>query len=120
MLRPNLTPDYTKKLTDGFNAHEIEVLAAFNGPAGVVSGELVQTKILRDNYSERQLNEVMVDIWLNHFNVYMKKSQQAPYFITSYERDVIRPRALGHFENLLDATAMSPAMLNYLDNASSI
>jgi uncharacterized protein (DUF1800 family) len=120
MLRRNLAPDDRQKLTDGFTPHEIEVLAAFNGPAGVVSGELVQTKILRDIYSERQLNEVMTDFWLNHFNVYMKKSQQAPYFITSYERDVIRPRALGHFESLLVATAMSPAMLNYLDNASSI
>jgi len=50
----------------------------------------------------------------------VKKSQQAPYFITAFERDTIRPRALGHFENLLAATAMSPAMLNYLDNASSV
>lgn len=109
-----------EKLTDGFTPHQIEVLAAFSGPAGVVSSELVQTKLLRDIFSERQLNEVMVDFWLNHFNVYMKKSQQAPYFITSYERDTIRPRALGHFGNLLVATAMSPAMLNYLDNSESV
>jgi uncharacterized protein (DUF1800 family) len=120
LLRKRLQPEQREQLTAGFTPHQIEVIAAFNGPAAVVAGELVQTKILRDIYSERQLNEVMVDFWLNHFNVYMKKSQQAPYFITSYERDVIRPRALGHFENLLAATAMSPAMLNYLDNASSI
>ncbi len=120
MLRRRLPEEDRDKLTEGFTPHQVEVLAAFNGPAGVVSAELVQTKILRDIFSERQLNEVMVDFWLNHFNVYVKKSQQAPYFITSYERDVIRPRALGHFESLLVATAMSPAMLNYLDNASSV
>ena len=120
LLRKRLQGDEREQLTAGFTPHQIEVIAAFNGPAQVVSGELVQTKILRDIYSERQLNEVMVDFWLNHFNVYMKKSQQAPYFIASYERDVIRPRALGHFESLLADTAMSPAMLNYLDNASSI
>jgi uncharacterized protein (DUF1800 family) len=120
MLRRRLPDSDRDKLTDGFTPHQIEVLAAFNGPAGVVGAELVQTKILRDIFSERQLNEIMVDFWLNHFNVYLKKSQDAPYFITAYERDVIRPRALGHFENLLVATAMSPAMLNYLDNASSV
>jgi uncharacterized protein (DUF1800 family) len=120
MLRRQIPDADREKLTEGFTPHQIEVLAAFNGPAGVISGELVQTKVLRDIFSERQLNEVMVDFWLNHFNVYMKKSQQAPYFISAYERDVIRPRALGHFENLLVATAMSPAMLNYLDNAQSV
>jgi len=120
MLRRRLNDDDRAKLTAGFTPHQTEILAAFNGPAGVVGAELVQTKLLRDIYSERQLNEIMVDFWLNHFNVYVKKSQQAPYFITAYERDTIRPRALGHFENLLVATAMSPAMLNYLDNASSV
>ena len=120
LVRRQVPEPDREKLTEGFTPHQIEVLAAFSGPAGVISGELVQTKLLRDIFSERQLNEVMVDFWLNHFNVYMKKSQQTPYFITSYERDVIRPRALGHFENLLVATAMSPAMLNYLDNAESV
>jgi len=119
-LRKALPAEDRDKLTEGFTPHEIEVLAAFNGPANVVSSELVQTKLLRDIYSERQLNEVMVDFWLNHFNVYLRKSQQAPYFITAFERDTIRPRALGNFENLLVATALSPAMLNYLDNEESV
>ncbi len=119
-LRQSLPQDERQRLTDGFTPQQIEALAAFNGPQGVVAAEAVQTKILRDLYSERQLNEMMVDFWLNHFNVYMRKSQQAPYYITAYERDAIRPFALGHFESLLAATAMSPAMLNYLDNASSI
>ena len=120
VVRRSIPEPDRDKLTDGFTPHQTEILAAFNGPAGVIGAEIVQTKLLRDIYSERQLNEVMVDFWLNHFNVYIKKSQQAPYFITSYERETIRPRALGHFENLLVATAISPAMLNYLDNAESV
>jgi uncharacterized protein (DUF1800 family) len=86
----------------------------------VVTAEIADAKLLRDIYSERQLNEVMTDFWLNHFNVYIKKSQQAPYYIAAYERSTIRPRALGRFEDLLVATAMSPAMLNYLDNSESV
>ena len=119
-FRRSLTPQQRDHLTDGFTAKQIEALAAFNRPQAVVAAEDAQTKLLRDIYSERQLQEVMTDFWLNHFNVYIRKSQQAPYYIASYERDVIRPRALGHFESLLVATASSPAMLNYLDNSSSI
>lgn len=119
-LRQSLAPDQRQHLTDGFTPQQIEALAAFNSPQAVVAAEDMQTKLLRDIYSERQLNEVMTDFWLNHFNVYMKKSQQAPYYIAVYERDTIRPRALGRFEDLLVAVASSPAMLNYLDNSSSI
>ena len=119
-LRQSLDRDQKEHLTDGFTAQQVEMLAAFNSPQGVVAAEVVQTKLLRDIYSERQLNEVMTDFWLNHFNVYMKKSQQAPYYIASYEHDVIRPRALGHFEDLLVAVASSPAMMNYLDNSLSV
>ena len=75
----------------------MEVLAALQNPAGVVVSELVQTKVLRDIFSERQLQEIMVDFWLNHFNVYIRKNQDAPYFITAFERDTIRPHALGPF-----------------------
>ena len=120
LLRKQLPDDQRPRLTQGFTPRQIEELAAVSNPQGVVASELVQTKLLRDIYTERQLNEVMTDFWLNHFNVYLRKSQEAPYFITAFERDTIRPRALGHFENLLVATAVSPAMLNYLDNASSI
>jgi uncharacterized protein (DUF1800 family) len=62
----------------------------------------------------------MTDFWLNHFNVYIRKNQNEPYLLPSYERDVVRPHALGKFEDLLVATAKSPAMLLYLDNAQSI
>lgn len=62
----------------------------------------------------------MTDFWLNHFNVFLRKNEETPYYLVSYERDVIRPRALGKFEDLLKATAHSPAMLLYLDNATSM
>jgi uncharacterized protein (DUF1800 family) len=80
--------------------------------------ELSQQKILRAAYSERQLNEVMVDFWFNHFNVFAGKGQTRTY-LTEYERDAIRPHVLGHFRDLLGATAQSPAMLFYLDNWQS-
>lgn len=81
--------------------------------------ELVAQRILRAADSDRQLNEVMVDFWLNHFNVFAGKEIDR-YLLTSYERDVIRPHIWGRFEDLLMATAKSPAMLFYLDNARSV
>ena len=119
-LRTSLPQAQRETLMDGFTPRQVEVLAAFSSPQAVIASELVQTKLLRSIYSERQLEEVMVDFWLNHFNVYIRKNQQAPYFIAAFERDTIRPHALGTFEHLLVATAMSPAMLSYLDNASSV
>jgi uncharacterized protein (DUF1800 family) len=80
--------------------------------------ELTQARILRACESERQLNEVLVDLWMNRFNVFAAKGLDR-VFITSFERDVVRPRIWGRFEDLLLATAKSPAMLFYLDNAQS-
>ena len=80
--------------------------------------ELNQQKLLRAVYSERQLNEVMVDFWFNHFNVFVGKGQVRTY-LTEYERDAIRPRVFGKFRDLLGAVAESPAMLFYLDNWQS-
>ncbi len=80
-----------------------------------VAVELSQAKILRAAYGERQLHEVMSDFWFNHFNVFIGKG--ADRVLTGeYERDVVRPNALGKFHDLLGATAKSPAMLFYLDN----
>jgi uncharacterized protein (DUF1800 family) len=84
-----------------------------------VIDEFQQAKLIRAIYSERQLNEVLVDFWMNHFNVFAEKGQDR-YLVESYERDVIRPRAWGRFEDLLRATAESPAMLFYLDNWLSV
>jgi uncharacterized protein (DUF1800 family) len=83
-----------------------------------ILGELMSQRILRAAESERQLNEVMVDFWMNHFNVFAAKGLDRA-LVTSYERDTIRPRIWGRFEDLLMATAKSPAMLFYLDNARS-
>lgn len=77
--------------------------------------ELQQAKLLRAVFSERQLQEVMVDFWFNHFNVFAGKDT-ARLMLTVYERDVIRPNALGKFKELLTAVAQSPAMQVYLDN----
>src|ERR1700687_1306291 len=103
----------------GMNAKQKETLLAMNNPQAVVSDELVQAKLLRAIYSERQLEEVMTDFWFNHFNVFAGKGPER-LFLTNYEQDVIRPRALGRFEDLLVATAKSPAMLFYLDNWLSV
>jgi uncharacterized protein (DUF1800 family) len=80
--------------------------------------ELVAQKVLRAVYSERQLQEVLTDFWFNHFNVFANKGFTRIY-LTAYERDAIRPHVLGRFRDLLGATAKSPAMLFYLDNARS-
>src|SRR5437899_4056158 len=77
--------------------------------------ELGEQKMLRAVYSERQLQEVLADFWFNHFNVDARKGP-ARFMLTEYERDVIRPRVLGKFRDLLEAVAKSPAMLFYLDN----
>ena len=103
----------------GLAPRQKETLLAMNNPGGVVTSELAQAKILRAIYSQRQFEEVMTDFWINHFNVFMDKGLDR-LMITSYERDVIRPHALGRFEDLLVATAKSPAMLFYLDNWLSV
>jgi len=104
---------------EGMSAEQRETLVAIYNPQRVVISELMQAKMLRAIYSERQLDEVMTDFWFNHFNVYIDKGADR-YLLTAYERDVIRPHALGKFEDLLLATAKSPAMLFYLDNWLSI
>jgi uncharacterized protein (DUF1800 family) len=100
--RQNLTPE------------ELRVVAAQR----TVLNELMQAKMLRAVESERQLQEVLTDFWLNHFNVFVGKGQVRQY-LTSYERDVIRPHVLGSFRTLLGKVAHSPAMLFYLDNWQS-
>jgi uncharacterized protein (DUF1800 family) len=104
---------------EGMKPEQRETVMALSNPQQVVTSELVQARLLRAIYSERQLQEVMTDFWLNHFNVFIGKGADR-YLLTSYERDVIRPRVLGKFEDLLVATAQSPAMLFYLDNWLSV
>ncbi|MGE5361087.1 MAG: DUF1800 domain-containing protein [Bacteroidales bacterium] len=85
----------------------------------LVLQELGEQKILRAVYSERQLQEVLVDFWFNHFNVFAGKGADRG-LLTAYERDAIRPNVFGRFRDLLGATAQSPAMLFYLDNWMSV
>jgi uncharacterized protein (DUF1800 family) len=108
-----------QEFLNGLGPQQKEVLLAMNNPRGVVTDELMQGKLLRAIYSERQLEQVMTDFWFNHFNVFINKGDDH-IFVTSYEQDVIRPHALGRFEDLLVATAKSPAMLFYLDNWLSV
>jgi uncharacterized protein (DUF1800 family) len=80
-----------------------------------IATELQAAKVVRAVTSERQLEEVMVDFWFNHFNVFAGKGD-VRWYVSSYERDAIRPYALGRFPDLVRATAYHPAMLFYLDN----
>ncbi len=119
IMTNSLQGDKRDEFLEGMNPRQRETVEAINYPQQVVSTELVEGKLLRAIYSDRQLQEVMTDFWFNHFNVFIGKGADH-YLITSYERDVIRPRALGKFEDLLVATAQSPAMLFYLDNWMSV
>ena len=98
---PEPPPAATQQELQRFGREQVQALAA--------------QKLLRAIYSERQLEEVLVDFWFNHFNVFAGKGRTA-LFLPAYERDAIRPRVWGRFRDLLGATAKSPAMLFYLDN----
>jgi uncharacterized protein (DUF1800 family) len=90
-----------------------------NAPVQVIAFDLNESKIQRAVYSNHQLEELMVDFWYNHFNVFFDKGADR-HLVPSYERDAIRPHALGKFKDLLTATAHHPAMLFYLDNWQSV
>ena len=91
---------------------------AIQAPQRVIA-ELALAQMDRAVYSEKQLYEQMVDFWFNHFNVFAGKGADR-WLLTSYERDTIRPHAMGKFRDLLEATAKSPAMLFFLDNWQSV
>src|SRR6266481_6740221 len=109
---PMNNPEYRKAMMEYFKENNLR-------PAQFLTGELQMSRILRAVYSERQLQEVMVDFWTNHFNVYAAKGADR-WLLTSYDRDTIRPHTLGKFYDLLLADAKSPAMLFYLDNFQSV
>jgi uncharacterized protein (DUF1800 family) len=109
---PMNNPEYRKALMAYYKENNLR-------PAQFLTGELQMSRILRAVYSERQLQEVMVDFWTNHFNVFAAKGADR-WLLTSYDRDTIRPHTLGKFYDLLLADAQSPAMLFYLDNFQSV
>jgi uncharacterized protein (DUF1800 family) len=116
----SLRPIQRQALNANLSPGQKQTIGALENPERLVAEELIATRLTRDIYSNAQLEEVMTDFWLNHFNVYLRKNEQMPYFLVSYERDTVRPHALGKFEDLLESVAHSPAMLVYLDNAQSI
>jgi uncharacterized protein (DUF1800 family) len=119
-LRPEIRQQLGRGLANQMQTTETrrEAMAQVQ-PAQVIAFDLVENKLYRALYSERQLEEVLVDFWFNHFNVYFNKGADR-YLVTSYERDAIRPNVLGKFKDLLLATARHPAMLFYLDNWQSM
>ncbi len=119
-LRGALKGNGEQQLTAGMTPTQKEEVIAMQAPLRVVGAEALATRLLRDVYSERQLQAVMTDFWLNHFNVYDRKSQEELYLLPAYEQETILPHTLGRFEDLLVATAESPAMLMYLDNWTSV
>ncbi|MGA8871305.1 MAG: DUF1800 domain-containing protein [Candidatus Acidiferrales bacterium] len=95
-----------------------EALAKIQGPGRIIA-ELSMAKVDRAVYSNRQLEAVMEDFWFNHFNVFAGKGADR-WMLTSYVRDTIRPHTMDKFQDLLTATAKSPAMLFFLDNWLSV
>jgi uncharacterized protein (DUF1800 family) len=116
----SLKPQQRNALVNDLSPDLKEVVGDLENPQRLVNEEIIAQRLTHDIYANAQLQEVMTDFWLNHFNVFLHKNEATPYYLVSFERDVIRPRALGKFEDLLEATAHSPAMMLYLDNASSI
>jgi uncharacterized protein (DUF1800 family) len=116
----SLKPQQRNALVQDLSPDLKEVVLDLENPQRLVNEEIIAQRLTRAIYTNAQLQEVMTDFWLNHFNVFLHKNEATPYYLVSFERDVIRPRALGKFEDLLEATAHSPAMMLYLDNASSI
>src|SRR3989441_3099821 len=109
---PLNNPQYRQAMMQYFKDNNLR-------PAQFLTGELQMSRILRAVYSERQLQEVIVDFWTNHFNVFAGKGADR-WLLTSYDRDTIRPHTLGQFYDLLLADVRSPAMLFYLDNFQSV
>ena len=109
---PRDNPNYRQALREYYQQNGLQLPQR-------ITGELQASRILRAVYSERQLQEVMVDFWTNHFNVFAGKGADR-WLLVSYDRDTIRPNAMGRFSELLHATAQSPAMLFYLDNFQSV
>jgi uncharacterized protein (DUF1800 family) len=101
-----------------FNPAAAQMIRIDGTPQQILA-ELSMAKLIRAVYSPRQLDERMADFWFNHFNVYARKGLDL-WFLPAYERDTIRPNAMGKFGDLLLATAKSPAMLFYLDNWLSV
>jgi uncharacterized protein (DUF1800 family) len=96
-------------------SHTLALYNADPRSTGVILDEFTNAKVVRAVHGRNQLEEVLVDFWFNHFNVFVADGF-GRYSISSYERDAIRPHVLGRFRDLLAAASLHPAMLYYLDN----
>ncbi len=115
-LAPNTLDDSATALrVRRFDSLIMDTSVIFDVREENVRRELQQATLLRAIYSRRQLYELMVDFWSDHFNIYTLKTGCA-WHKTIDDREVIRPHALGKFRDLLWASLHSPAMLVYLDN----
>ncbi len=126
MLLASLDPDKRQKVAAAMPQGQLAAMPALRragvmlrSPQQVLTDDLRQGKVFRALYSSKQLEEVLVDFWFNHFNVFEGKQSVRPV-LADYERNAIRPHVLGHFKDLLLATAQHPAMLYYLDNWESL
>ncbi len=123
-LHPEPIPDdvLTTRLADygSLQRDFVDLVADYANAPGVPLRELMRARLLRSAYSHRQLEQVLVDFWLDHFNVFAGGGRTLSMAVGPYERDAIRPHVLGRFEDLLQAVAHSAAMLYYLDNFVSV
>ena len=113
---PQPSPQVRQQLASGQMSRQsvVEMYPPERRPA-VITAQMQAARITRAVLSERQLEEVLVDFWFNHFNVYAQKGA-VRWMLPAYEREAIRPHVLGRFRDLVLATARHPAMLFYLDN----
>ncbi|KPJ93092.1 MAG: hypothetical protein AMJ55_08735, partial [Gammaproteobacteria bacterium SG8_15] len=92
-----------------------QLIAGFPDNAGIVAQQMAMASQYRQIFSQRQLYEVMVEFWSEHFNIHLLNGL-GPTLKPEDDRQVIRAHALGNFRDLLGASAHSPSMLFYLDN----
>jgi uncharacterized protein (DUF1800 family) len=119
-LAPGADPELDTRLaaysTLGYTTSRTLALhAADSRTIDVILDELASAKVVRAVHARNQLQEVLVDFWFNHFNVYVADGF-ARFALSSFERDAIRPHVLASFRQLLGAATLHPAMLYYLDN----
>ena len=107
-----------RKFLDAASPELRRRIQLLSGPSRIPGLDLVDAKLFRAVYGNRHLEEVLTDFWYNHFNVNLDKNGDRN-LVPGYESDAIRPHVLGRFQDLLLATAQSPAMLFYLDNWQS-
>lgn len=119
MFPESIPDDATDKMMEQFGTFSMTPAERFKlEKKGQSVQELISATLLRQRYSERQLFETMVDFWGNHFSIYIGKGG-CKTLKTDDDLKVIRPNAFGKFRDLLHASAHSPAMLVFLDQATS-